>query len=48
MACKTCGKQYSISCDWQQGRCPHHPPMFDTHHLRFYNLWKTIKAWFKK
>lgn len=27
MNCKTCNQPYSPSCDWQQGRCPHHPPM---------------------
>lgn len=25
--CKTCNKPYSPSCDYRQGRCPHHTPM---------------------
>ena len=24
--CKTCGKEYSPSCDFNQGRCPGHSP----------------------
>jgi len=27
--CKTCNKQYSPNCDYNQGRCPHHPPMIN-------------------
>jgi hypothetical protein len=27
--CKTCNKEYSLSCDWDQGRCPHHPPLLN-------------------
>ena len=27
MNCKTCGKEYSPTCDYQQGRCPNHPAM---------------------
>jgi hypothetical protein len=23
--CRTCGSTYSPECDYQQGRCPHHP-----------------------
>jgi len=48
MKCLTCRKEYSPSCDWRQGRCPHHPPLIDIHHLRFYNLFLLIKNWFKK
>ena len=29
MKCETCNKEYSPDCDWQQGRCPHHPPLFN-------------------
>jgi len=29
MKCKTCGKQYSPSCDYRQGRCPNHPPLIN-------------------
>ena len=28
--CKTCGATYSPDCDYQQGRCPHHPPAIRT------------------
>jgi len=48
MKCFTCKKEYTPACDWQQGRCPHHPPMIDIHWLRFYNLITLIKNWFKK
>lgn len=27
--CKVCNKEYSPECDYQQGRCPHHPPMLN-------------------
>jgi hypothetical protein len=27
--CKVCDKPYSPDCDWQQGRCPHHPPLLN-------------------
>lgn len=29
MKCTTCNKDYSPDCDWQQGRCPHHPPLLN-------------------
>jgi hypothetical protein len=45
--CKTCNKEYSPSCDWRQGRCPHHQPMLTSHHFRFYNLFQAIKGFFK-
>lgn len=25
--CNICHNQYSPSCDWNQGRCPNHPPL---------------------
>ena len=25
--CAVCGKDYTPECDFNQGRCPHHPPM---------------------
>ena len=25
--CNTCHNQYSPDCDWNQGRCPNHPPL---------------------
>ena len=27
--CKTCRREYDPSCDYRQGRCPHHPPLID-------------------
>ncbi len=27
--CKTCNKFYSPDCDYNQGRCPYHPPMIN-------------------
>ena len=29
MKCSTCGQAYSPDCDYNQGRCPHHPPMIN-------------------
>lgn len=29
MTCKICRKPYSPECDYNQGRCPHHPPMIN-------------------
>ncbi len=45
--CSICGEQYTPSCDWNQGRCPHHLPMLTNYHFRYYNLWQTIKGFFK-
>lgn len=39
MKCSTCRKEYSPECDFNQGRCPHHPPMIqpkDTSKGHFY------------
>ena len=27
--CNICRRPYDPSCDFQQGRCPHHPPMIN-------------------
>jgi len=27
--CNTCRKEYTPECDYNQGRCPHHPPMIE-------------------
>jgi len=27
--CEVCRKEYSPNCDWDQGRCPHHPPLLN-------------------
>ena len=29
MKCETCNKEYSTDCNYNQGRCPHHPPMLN-------------------
>ena len=29
MNCETCKKEYSPDCDYNQGRCPHHPPLLN-------------------
>jgi hypothetical protein len=46
--CSTCGGVYSAHCDWQQGRCPHHPSMLDqiladNYRSRFYNLFNWLR-----
>lgn len=48
MKCTTCNKEYSPTCDYNQGRCPMHPPVINTHSWRFYNLYQSIKNFFKK
>lgn len=27
--CNVCRKEYTPACDYNQGRCPHHPPMIE-------------------
>ena len=39
--CKTCQKEYSPTCDWQQGRCPHHPALWE----RYKALLKRLFNW---
>jgi len=29
MKCNICKKEYSADCDYNQGRCPHHPPLIN-------------------
>lgn len=29
MKCNTCKKDYSPECDYNQGRCPHHPTLIE-------------------
>jgi hypothetical protein len=48
MKCNTCGSTIKIDCDWQQGRCPHRPPMLTGFHFRYVNLLKFIKGFFKR
>jgi len=46
--CKTCGKKYTVTCDWQQGRCPHHPSMiswYPEYYFRYFDLIELIKDW---
>lgn len=37
--CNTCHNPYRPDCDWNQGRCPNHPPLIDV---------KRIINWFNK
>jgi len=48
MKCNTCKKEYNPLCDYQQGRCPQHPPYINNHSMRFLHLFNTIKGWFNK
>ncbi len=48
MNCNICKKEYSPTCDYQQGRCPNHPPYINPHSMRFLNLFNSIKGWFKR
>ena len=50
--CTLCNKEYSPSCDYRQGRCPHHPSLInevlqDQYKSRFFNLIKAFKNIFK-
>jgi hypothetical protein len=27
--CKTCQQEIHLNCDWNQGRCPHTPPLIE-------------------
>jgi hypothetical protein len=43
--CSICGEVPQLSCDWNQGRCPHLPSLLDTimssqYKTRFLNLFK--------
>ena len=29
MTCKICNKEYQFDCDYNQGRCPHRPPLIN-------------------
>jgi hypothetical protein len=48
MKCTTCRNEITINCDYNQGRCPHRPPMINTHSMRFYNLILSIKNVFNR
>ena len=41
--CKTCGQRYTTACDYQQGRCPHHPALIDLNAV-FQNLLRFFKG----
>jgi len=32
--CSVCRKVYTPACDWNQGRCPHHPAVISTTAVR--------------
>ena len=47
--CSLCKHEYTPTCDFMQGRCPHHPSMLDNilsnpYKSRFYNLIKFFKG----
>jgi hypothetical protein len=44
--CQTCGQTYTPSCDYQQGRCPHHSAQVDISQFktRFTNLINFFKG----
>jgi hypothetical protein len=46
--CETCGEEIKTSCDWRQGRCPHRAPILTDYHFRYFNLWQSIKGWFRR
>ena len=48
MKCPICNNEYTVTCDYNQGRCPNHSPMINPHSMRFLNLIRAIKDWFKK
>lgn len=48
MKCDTCHKEYDPTCDYNQGRCPLHPPIINTYSMRFMNLYRIVKEWLKK
>ena len=44
--CSICRQTYTPTCDWRQGRCPHHPAMISIGKVqtRFNNLIKFFKG----
>jgi hypothetical protein len=44
--CSVCRKEYTPTCDFLQGRCPHHPAMISTKvvQTRFNNIIKFFKG----
>ena len=41
--CKVCNKEYSDTCDWQQGRCPNHLPTIELTATQVQNRFKNAK-----
>ena len=47
--CSLCKQEYTPTCEFMQGRCPHHPSMLDKilsnpYKSRFYNLINFFKG----
>jgi len=44
--CSLCKKTYTPTCDYMQGRCPHHPSMISVKEVRtrFNNIIKFFKG----
>ena len=46
--CSLCKHEYSPTCDFMQGRCPHHPAMISTQAVRTrFNRFNRIIKFFK-
>lgn len=41
--CKVCNKEYSDTCNWQQGRCPSHLPTIKLTNTQVQNRFKIAK-----
>jgi len=46
MKCDYCGERYHATCDYRQGRCPHHPPLIKFDFLKKYK--EKILNFFKR
>lgn len=40
--CQVCRKEYSPDCDFQQGRCPLHPPLIKIKVWHEYNILRQL------
>ena len=52
MKCSTCGRDVSLDCDWNQGRCPNRPSIVEKFYkcpvfIRCHNLIQIVKGFFK-
>jgi len=45
MKCTTCRNEYSVDCDYRQGRCPLHPPQSFPKWLLFIAACVIIPIW---